>query len=192
MIPIATIRTDFRGFFPDGRHFLFVARGVASEDSAIMVGSLDGDEPRELMSNESQADLRLGATALCPGPDADGPGLRSRVPEMTGEAMPVAEGVLVIPGASLAVFGRLADGVLTFQTGRRGDRDNARMARPIRAVRSENLGDAGALSARTISPDGSRVDCPGRRHRERGRRISGSTRSTEGSEPDSPSIPWRM
>ena len=47
-------------FLPDGRHFLFVARGVNSEESAIMIGSLDGDEPRELLRSTSQAAYSVG------------------------------------------------------------------------------------------------------------------------------------
>jgi len=38
-------------FLPDGRRFLFLARG-ANNSSALMVGSLDGGEPRELMRSE--------------------------------------------------------------------------------------------------------------------------------------------
>jgi Tol biopolymer transport system component len=142
----------FPWFLPDGRHFLFVGRGVAGEESTILIGSLDGGEPVSLMNNESQAiyasghmmfvrDQTLMAQAFDPGSLA-----------MTGEAFPVAEDVLVVPGASLAVFGASANGVLTFQTG--SAIAETTLEWRDRSGRSEgSLGDAALYRLARISPD---------------------------------------
>ena len=42
-------------FLPDGRHFLFFGQAVATGDSAIYVGALDGGEPKLLLRNQSNA-----------------------------------------------------------------------------------------------------------------------------------------
>ena len=42
-------------FLPDGRHFLFVARSVQSENRAVYVGSLDSKVTRRLMGGSSNA-----------------------------------------------------------------------------------------------------------------------------------------
>ena len=121
-----------------------------------MVASLDGGEPVPLMNNESQViyasghilfvrDQTLMAQAFDPGSLA-----------MTGEAFPVAEDVLVVPGASLAVFGASTNGVLTFQTG--SAIAETTLEWRDRSGRSEgSLGDAALYRLARISPDGAHV-----------------------------------
>jgi Tol biopolymer transport system component len=76
--------------------------------------------------------------------------------EFTGEAQPVAEDVLVIPGAALAIFGVSDNGVLTFQTGSAIAettlewRDRAGRATGV-------LGDTALYRLALISPDGEYV-----------------------------------
>jgi Tol biopolymer transport system component len=143
-------------FLPDGRHFLFVARGVAGEESTIMIGSLDGGEPVPLMNNESQAIYASGRLLFVRDQTLMAQDFDPESMTLTGEAFPVAEDVLVIPGASLAVFGASADGVLTFQTGSAVAETTLewrdRAGRPL-----ENLGDAALYRLARISPDGSSV-----------------------------------
>ncbi len=146
----------FPWFLPDGSHFLFVARGVSGEDTTIMIGSLDGGDPMPLMNNESQAIYASGRLLFVRdqtlmAQDFDPDSLAT-----TGEAFPVAEGVLVVPGASLAVFGASSNGVLTFQTGSAVAETTLewrdRSGRP-----TGNLGDAALYRLARISPDGRHV-----------------------------------
>ncbi len=102
---------------PDGRHFLFVARGVHSEESAIMIGSLDGDEPRELLRSTSQAAYTSGKLLFVRDQTLMTQDFDPKAMKLMAEAMPVAEDVMVIPGASLAIFGVSQNGVLAYQTG---------------------------------------------------------------------------
>jgi Tol biopolymer transport system component len=143
-------------FLPDGRHFLFVGRGVAGEESTIMVGSLDGGEPVPLMNNESQAIYASGHLLFVRDQTLMAQGFDPDSLEMTGEAFPVAEDVLVVPGASLAVFGASGNGVLTFQTG--SAIAETTLEWRDRSGRSEgSLGDAALYRLARISPDGGHV-----------------------------------
>jgi len=104
-------------FLPDGRHFLFVARGVSGGNSSIMIGSLDNRETIELMHNESQAAFAEGRLLFVRDQTLMAQPFDPDALVTTAEAVPVAEDVLVIQGAELAVFGVSGNGVLTFQTG---------------------------------------------------------------------------
>ncbi len=104
-------------FLPDGRHFLFVGRGVSGADSMVMIGSLDNEETIELMANGSQAAYGAGHLLFVRDHTLMAQAFDPDTLATTAEAMPVAEDVLVIPGAALAVFGTSSDGILTFQTG---------------------------------------------------------------------------
>ena len=67
--PVTTLDED-RGddshrhprFLPDGRHFLYVARHTkgAAEGQAIVVGSIDEGEPRELLRSPAAAEYAAG------------------------------------------------------------------------------------------------------------------------------------
>ncbi|MEX1310429.1 MAG: protein kinase [Candidatus Sulfomarinibacteraceae bacterium] len=146
----------FPWFLPDGRHFLFVGRGVAGEESTIMVGSLDGGDPVPLMNNESQAIYASGHMMFVRDQTLMAQEFDPDSLTMTGEAFPVAEDVLVVPGASLAVFGASANGVLTFQTG--SAIAETTLEWRDRSGRSEgSLGDAALYRLARISPDESHV-----------------------------------
>jgi Tol biopolymer transport system component len=72
------------------------------------------------------------------------------------EAMPLAENILVIPGAALAVFGVSANGVLTYQTGSSVSETTLewrdREGRP-----AGELGETGLYRVARLSPDGGRA-----------------------------------
>jgi serine/threonine protein kinase/Tol biopolymer transport system component len=104
-------------FLPDGRHFLFTARGINNDDSAVMIGSLDGDEPRELLRSLSQAAYAQGQLLFVRDNTLMTQGFDPEEMTLIDEAVPLAEEVLVIPGAALAVFGVSQNGVLAYQTG---------------------------------------------------------------------------
>ena len=104
-------------FLPDGRRFLFVARGVNPDDSAILIGSLDGDEPIELLRSGTQAAYTSGQLLFVRDQTLMTQSFDPKALSLSAEAMPVAEDVLVIPGAALAVFGVSQNGVLAYQTG---------------------------------------------------------------------------
>ena len=104
-------------FLPDGRRFLFMARGAGSNPSTVMAGSLDGEEPRPVIESTLQAEvasdhlLFVRDTTLMARPFDAGK------LEFTAEAIPLAEDVLRISAASLAVYSSSENGFLLYQTG---------------------------------------------------------------------------
>jgi Tol biopolymer transport system component len=140
-------------FLPDGKRFLFHARGVAPDRSTILVGSLDDEGTREVVRATSQAEYASGQLlfvrerVLVAQPfDASGATL-------SGEAVPLAEDLLVISGAALSVFSTSANGALAYLTGK------AEVATTLEWRDREGkvvgtLGEPAVQRAARLSPDG--------------------------------------
>ena len=102
-------------FLPDGDHFLYLAR--RSGPNVLRVGSLDGETSQDLLETPTNADFADGRLlfyregTLMAQP-FDPVGL-----ELSGEAVPLIEEVLEIPGASASVFSVSEIGSLVYQTG---------------------------------------------------------------------------
>jgi len=152
------LRHHYPVFLPDGRRFIFVAsRSAASSAPAttmgVFLGSLDSPSRSELMTGGSNVALAAnfmlfarGTTLLAQPFDAD----RGR---LTGEPMPLAEGLLTTPGG-MAAFTTSTEGTLVYQSGTVLDpmvwidRSGARLARS---------GEPALYFDPKISPDGRRV-----------------------------------
>ncbi|MEJ2581746.1 MAG: protein kinase, partial [Acidobacteriota bacterium] len=139
-------------FLPDGRHVLYLARGVNGAESAVMIASLDGGEERELMRNLVQAEYAAGQlffvrdqTLMAQPFDPD------RL-EFSGEATPVAEQALTIPAAAFGVYSVSPAGVLTYHVGA-----IEAVVAPVWYDRSgreiERLGDAAEYNTVSLSPN---------------------------------------
>jgi Tol biopolymer transport system component len=104
-------------FLPDGRRFLFLARGAKSGNSSVMIGSLDGDEPREVVRSDTQAELVSGHLLSV----REGTLMAQHIDPSTltveGAPIALAEDVMVLPGAAVSVFSASRNGLLTYQTG---------------------------------------------------------------------------
>jgi Tol biopolymer transport system component len=139
-------------FLPDGKHFLYLARGVSHSESAVMVGSLDGEVDREIMRSGVQAEYAAGhiffardQTLMVQPFDADSLAL-------AGEAKPVAEQALTIPAAAYGVYSVSPAGLLTYHVGaieaevapRWHDREGQEI---------ERLGEAAEYNTVALSPD---------------------------------------
>ena len=104
-------------FLPDGRHFLFVARGAGSAMSAVMVGSLDGEAPVVLFRNPTQADYAQGHLLY----ERDGTLLARPFDPVArafrGDPTPIARDVRTLMGAVVACFSVSQTGRLVVQEG---------------------------------------------------------------------------
>jgi len=140
-------------FLPDGRHFLFVARGVSGGTSTLEIGSLDNGETVELMANESQAAYSAGHLLFVRDHTLMAQPFDTDTLATTAEALPLAEDVLVIPGAALAIFGASTNGVLTFQTGSSVS-ETALEWRDREGRPTGVLGDPALYRVARLSPDG--------------------------------------
>jgi serine/threonine protein kinase len=143
-------------FLPDGHRFLFLARGPKSADSVVMIGSLEGDEPREVMQSETQAELVSGhLLSVREGTLMAQPVDPSTV-SVNGAPIALAEDVMVLPGAAVSIFSASGNGLLTYQTGvpeaptplQWHDRSGALLG---------SFGDPARFGLGTVSPTGSRL-----------------------------------
>jgi Tol biopolymer transport system component len=139
-------------FLPDGRHFLYLARGINSADSAVMIGSLDGDGDRELMRNTVQAEYARGSLFFVRDNTLMAQPFDSDSFALAGEAKPVAEKALTIPAAAYGVYSISPAGLLTYHSGA----IQAEVS-PVwydRAGRElERLGDLAEYNTVALSPD---------------------------------------
>jgi serine/threonine protein kinase/Tol biopolymer transport system component len=148
----------FPQFLPDGRHFLFLARG---NPDTIKVGSLDGAEPKTLLTGANSAlyispgyvlFMRQGGTLMAQRMDPD----RG---QMEGEPMLLASGVAYDVLNHRGCFTAAANGTLVYQSG------NSYSGVTLRIVdrSGKQLGAPGAESPSDVimtarfSPDGQRV-----------------------------------
>src|SRR5207244_11229796 len=92
-------------FLPDGRHFLYLARCVQTENNAIYVGSLDSKETKRLLRADSSVAYSSPGYLLSV---RDGTLLAQRFDadklELAGEPVTVAERVRYSVGNALADF----------------------------------------------------------------------------------------
>jgi serine/threonine protein kinase len=144
-------------FLPDGKHFLFFAQSAKVENNAIYVASLDSKEKKLLLNVSSNVVyvppgyllFHRQGTLMAQPFDAD------RL-QLTGEAVPIVEGVGFNPFGSRAAFSASDNGVLAYRGG--GG------AVPLNLVWVNRNGTEQPLAAPPhnytfprISPDGKRV-----------------------------------
>jgi Tol biopolymer transport system component len=142
-------------FLPDGQRFLYLANraAAASTDSRILIGSLDGTPPRELMRNSSQVEMiadhlwYVDRGTLVARPFDAGREL------ITGEARPIAEGVGELRGPAIGLFSVSQAGVLAFH-GLDAAEKRSLMWRDRSGQSLGTLGPPDRHLAAGLSPDG--------------------------------------
>jgi len=140
-------------FLPDGNQIIFLARGNTPQQSRLLVTDLESGATREVAAMETQAEYASGHLlfvrehALMAQPFDPG------TAQFEGEAVPLAEDVLTIQGASLADFSLSETGVLSFATGR--SEEQTRLEWRDRAGNDGGtVGDEAAYRTASLSPDG--------------------------------------
>jgi Tol biopolymer transport system component len=105
-------------FLPDGRQFLFLARSIqAGRENSIMLGSLEGTEPREILRSATQAEYADGHLLFLRGQTLMAQRFDPKKGTLEGEARPLAEGVMAFKGASYAAIAAARKGLLAYHTG---------------------------------------------------------------------------
>jgi Tol biopolymer transport system component len=140
-------------FLPDGKRFLFHARGVAPDRSAILVGALDDEGTREIVRATSQAEYASGQLLFVRERVLVAQPFDASKAALSGEAVPLAEDLLVVSGAALGVFSASVNGTLAYLTGKAEvattlewrDREGKLLA---------TLGEPAVQRAAQLSPDG--------------------------------------
>ena len=92
---------------------MFVARGSNNSDSVVMIGSLGGDPPRELIRSITQAELASGHLLFVRDGSLYARPANAASLEFTGPAVSLADGVVEEQGAAVALFSVSRNGLLT-------------------------------------------------------------------------------
>jgi eukaryotic-like serine/threonine-protein kinase len=105
-------------FLPDGRHFLYFARGTGGSDSELRLASLDGGDHKVIMKLSAMAQYASGhllflnqRTLMAQPFDPD-------TGQLSGEPVPVADDVMEITGAAKSAFSASSEGTLVFLRGK--------------------------------------------------------------------------
>jgi Tol biopolymer transport system component len=109
-------------FLPDGRHFLFVARGrnisgAPGRGAAICVGSLDGQPHKVLMPAESQAMFVAGCLLFVQGGSLVARPFDPDKLDFIGDPVTVAKSLFTMPGVVLGAFSASSTDRLVYLTG---------------------------------------------------------------------------
>ncbi len=127
--PVTTVDDQRKGetthrfpwFLPDGNHFLFLRAGHAAalDDgvNSLWVGSLDGDEPVELMHAVSNAAYAMGHLFYVRDQFLVARPFDAEKLEFTGEPFAVGEGVVFQATFWRGAFAVSEDGLVAFQGG---------------------------------------------------------------------------
>jgi Tol biopolymer transport system component len=143
-------------FLPDGRHFLYQARGDSDNESAVMVGSLDDGSSREVVASSTQAEYASDRLLFTRGDTLMVQPFDPNRLELSGEAAPLAEKILTDTGAALAIFSASESGLLAYQAGGL-DPGVTLEWRDRQGTSLGLLGEKAIFGPITLSPDGKQV-----------------------------------
>jgi Tol biopolymer transport system component/tRNA A-37 threonylcarbamoyl transferase component Bud32 len=107
-------------FLPDGIHFLFLARlanAQTAEGNQILVGSLDGGEPKPIVRSPAAAEYASGRLLFLRDRALMAQRFDPSRLTLEGEPHPLVENVSILTGAAKANFSASQAGVLVAQTG---------------------------------------------------------------------------
>jgi hypothetical protein len=145
---------------PGGTHVLYLSRrsaGIAgdavSEGNAVMVIPLEGGSPREILRSSAAAEYASGFLLFLRDRTLMARPFDPQRLELSGDPVPLAEGIGVLGGAALATFTVSSNGVLAHQEG--AGAENSRLQWFDRDGQpGETLGEPAAHHDPRISPDG--------------------------------------
>jgi len=108
-------------FLPDGKHFLYLARTVATgsrnEGDAICVGSIDGKESQVLARTSSNAQFASGYLLFTRGGSLVAQRMDEHSFELAGEPITIASGLAFDQSVDRSMFTVSQNGLLLYQTG---------------------------------------------------------------------------
>jgi serine/threonine protein kinase/Tol biopolymer transport system component len=148
-------------FLPDGRHFLYLARGpgaaVESGAAGIYVSSLDGKESKLVVRAVSSMAYASGYLLFVREGTLMAQPFDARRLTTTGDAFPVAEQIGFDPAYSLGAFSVSENGVLAYLPGG-AVQSNLKLTWVDRSGKELSvLGDFANYFESSISPDGKKV-----------------------------------
>ncbi len=147
-------------FLPDGQHFLYYARTVATgaqgEGDAICVASLAGNVNKILLNASSNAVYASGYLLFVRGSSLIAQRFNSHSLELEGEATAIVQGISYDPSTNRGLFSASENGLMMYQTG------NVQIGSKLITVDRSGktlgmIGGIGEYIGFRISPDGQRI-----------------------------------
>lgn len=147
----------FPHFLPDGDHFLFLARSMESQNSAILAGSLSSKKTSVVVKVHARmAYDRAGFLLYTRESSLMAQPFDARKLQVTGEAVPIAEKVRYNPTPGQASLAISDNGVLAYRAG--SDENDMKLLWKDRS--GKTIGEVGPLGNYRnpeLSPDGKRI-----------------------------------
>jgi hypothetical protein len=157
-------RHAFPQFLPDGRHFLYLRVAADANRMGVYVGSIDA-KPGEQSSDRLLATDREAYYAKSPRGGGHLVFMRERTllaqpfdvstQKLTGEAVPIADGVDSFSNANFGLFSVSDNGTLVYRSGPSAAMTLTWLDASGRPAGT--LGEAGEYTSPAVSPDGSRL-----------------------------------
>jgi len=104
-------------FMPDGRHFIYFARGNGRAESEIRYASLDGGEAKVVTRASLMGDYGSGHLVFVSHGDLVAQPFDPDTGNLTGSPTPLVGDVMTVPGAAKGVFSVSTEGKLVYLQG---------------------------------------------------------------------------
>ena len=143
-------------FLPDGKRYLYLARGTGTQENEIRLGYRDGREHKLIMKSPVHVEYANGHLLYMSGTTLMAQKFDLDREELEGQPFPLAEDVLLITGAATAVYSVSHEGTLAYM---RGTIDDALSLRWLdrNGMEQEAVGDQAIYTSLTLSPDARRA-----------------------------------
>jgi eukaryotic-like serine/threonine-protein kinase len=139
-------------FMPDGRHFLYFARGNGKVESEIRFASLDGDSTKAVIQASLMGDYASGYLSYVSHGDLVAQPFDPDTGTLSGSPTPLVEDVMMVTGAAKSVFSMSREGKLVYLHGE-VDQETSLSWRDRDGKEIEVVGDPQLYDLVVLSPD---------------------------------------
>ena len=143
-------------FMPDGHHFLYMARGAGGQDTELRLADLDGGPTRAIMKLATGAQYASGHLLFLNQQTLMAQPFDPITGTLSGTPVPVAEDVMIIPGAAKGAFAASDEGTLVYLRGK-AEIDATLSWLDLKGNDLGTVGDSGAYDSVALSPDNRRA-----------------------------------
>jgi Tol biopolymer transport system component/predicted Ser/Thr protein kinase len=140
-------------FLPDGRHYLYFARGNGREESEIRFASLDGDSTKVVIRTPLMGEYASGYLVYISHGDLVAQPFDHELGELSGSPTPLVEDVMTVPGAAKGVFSVSQQGKLVFLEGEAGEEASLTW-RERDGKEGDQISELARYDMVALSPDG--------------------------------------
>jgi len=140
-------------FMPDGRHFIYFARGNGRVASEIRFASLDGDSTTSVVQASLMGNYASGHLLFVSHGDLVAQPFDPDTGVLSGSPTPLVEDVMTVPGAAKGVFSVSTEGKLVYLHGE-ADLEASLSWRDRDGREIETVGELAAYDMVVLSPDG--------------------------------------